>query len=342
MQLTDDITRFYDDSTNSGMAILSFDLSRAFDCVDHKLVSRILLKANFPSGFVLWLESYLSGRLVRARIDGILSRTVQIGRGVPQGSVLGPSIFCTYIGRIKALHGDVLTMKYADDMSLIIPLKRGNTVSHKRKIEDEIGNIASQTSSLHLDLNKNKSNAMVIWRDNNKDKMPLSVPVTDSMKILGVIFNVRLDWSLHVKHISKLANQRLHLIRNLKTMISQHELHEVYVSVIRALLEYACPIFVGIKNKYSKELEKIDRRAHKIIFGLNNEECSCEKTMLAKRRNNVSKKLFLNIENTPDHVLHNRIPKHLKYTQHYQNTYCRTDRRQKSFFVRVPALLNDR
>lgn len=344
LQLSDDLTQAYDDTSNSGIAILSFDLSRAFDCVEHTLISRILLSCDFPSGFVLWLDSYLCGRMSRARVGGIFSKVVQMSRGVPQGSVLGPPIFCAYVGRIRALQSGVSTMKYADDISLVIPLKRGSMNAMKQQIEDEVENIAAQTASLHLQLNRSKSKAMIIWRSKSHENMSLTIPMTESMKVLGVILNVKLDWSMHVKNICKVANQRFHLLRKLKNLVSRRELHDVYVAIIRSLVEYACPIFIGIKDKYSKELQKINKRAHKIINGANNENqkvCTCMKTVLTERRHEISKKLFLNIESNPDHILHNRIPKHLTYTQHYQTTYCRTNRRQRSFFVHVAALLND-
>ena len=218
-QLMDDATRIFDDSSNSGMAILSFDMSRAFDCLDHKIICRVLMHNNFPAGFVLWLKSYLCDRTVRARLGGILSKNVNVLRGVPQGSVLGPPLFCTYTGDMKGLHEEVHTMKYADDISLIIPLKKESRILQQKRIEDEIDNVATQSSMLGLQLNRSKSKAMLVTRSNQMRSLSLSIPTTSSMKILGVMINARLDWSDHISYVGKKSNQRLHLLRKLRPLI---------------------------------------------------------------------------------------------------------------------------
>jgi len=123
LQLTDDVTGIFDDLTHTSMAILSFDMSRAFDNVDHNMLPKILVKNGFPTGFIMWLCSYLSDRSAFVRMNGCYSSEIKICRGVPQGSVLGPPIFCTYIGSIKAFHDDVEMMKYADDIGLVDPRK---------------------------------------------------------------------------------------------------------------------------------------------------------------------------------------------------------------------------
>ena len=107
LQLHDDVTTIFDDLSHSALAILSFNMSRAFDCVDHTLIPTIFETSNFPRGFIVWLQNYLSGRSAFIKIDGFYSSEVQINRGVPQGSVLGPPIFCTYISRIRCFHENV-------------------------------------------------------------------------------------------------------------------------------------------------------------------------------------------------------------------------------------------
>ena len=187
---------------------------------------------------------------------------------------------------------------------------------------------------------------MIFSRSTQLKELSVSIPVTDSLKILGVRINEKLDLGTHAKYICtcKKASQRLYLLRKLQTLISKHKLYEVYISIIRSLLEYSCSIFIGVKNKYAKDLQKVDKQAHKMIQGAQKQElniCYCAREELTERRRELSIKLFQDIEKHSTRISHSRIPKRLKFSQHYQAELCRIDRRQRSFFVRVAALLND-
>jgi hypothetical protein len=94
----------YDDKLNFGLTILSFDLSSAFDCVEHARAIRRLNQLNFPRGFLKWLHSYLQNRTSVLKLIGMSSQPICIQKGVPQGSVLGPPIFCSFISQFARLH----------------------------------------------------------------------------------------------------------------------------------------------------------------------------------------------------------------------------------------------
>ena len=161
---------------------------------------------------------------------------------------------------------------------------------------------------------------MITSHSSQLKELSLTIPITDSLKILGVMINEKLDWGAHTRYVCKKANQRLHLLRKLKTLVSRHELHEVYISIIRFLLEYSCPIFIGIKDKYAKERQKVDKRAHKIIYRAQNQDsnvCFCPKEVLTYRRRDLSVKLFHHIEKYQYHILHSRIPNRLKFSRRY-------------------------
>ena len=63
------------------------------------------------------------------------------------------------------------------------------------------------------------------------------------MKLLGVYFNEKLNWNDHVDHLRVICSRRLHILRQLRGMISRGQLHLIYMyeSIVRSLMDYACP-----------------------------------------------------------------------------------------------------
>ena len=73
------------------------DLHKAFDVVNHGLlVTKVQMHGCFSSAS-LWLKTYLSDRQQCVNIAGTLSDTKVLRSGVPQGSILGPTLLLLFI-----------------------------------------------------------------------------------------------------------------------------------------------------------------------------------------------------------------------------------------------------
>ena len=69
--------------------------------------------------------------------------------------------------------------------------------------------------------------------------------------MLGVTISNNLTWSKHVDNIVSKAGKRVYMLYQLKRAgISQLDLVKMYVSVIRPVLEYACPVWSTNLPKY--------------------------------------------------------------------------------------------
>ena len=82
-------------------------------------------------------------------------------------------------------------------------------------------------------------------------------------KLLGVTISSDLTWNKHVKNIDAKAGKRVYMLYQLKRAgIGQHDLVTIYVSVIRPVLEYACPVWHTNLNKHLTEsIETVQKRA---------------------------------------------------------------------------------
>ncbi|KAK2186517.1 hypothetical protein NP493_197g01015 [Ridgeia piscesae] len=87
-------------------------------------------------------------------------------------------------------------------------------------------------------------------------------------KLLGVTISQDLTWNKHVDNIVKKAGKRLYMLYQLKRAdITQKDLVSVYVSVVRPVIEYACPVrHTNLPQHLSDNIEVIQKRALKCIF----------------------------------------------------------------------------
>jgi len=99
-------------------ALIILDLSAAFNTVDYEILLQHLQTTYGISDVAhRWYRSYLLGRSQYVRIGTSCSSVIDLIRGVPQGSVLGPVLFILYTaGLISLIESHGLTPHlYADD-----------------------------------------------------------------------------------------------------------------------------------------------------------------------------------------------------------------------------------
>ena len=131
-------------------------------------------------------------------------------------------------------------------------------------------------------------------------------------KLLGVTLSNDLTWNRHVDCIVKKAAKRVYMLYQLKTAgISQLDLVTVYISVVRPVLEYACPVWHTNLPKYiSDSIELIQNRALKSIFpGMSYNDILNDTGLrtLKERRNVLCMKYFAGILGSA-HKLNGLLP----------------------------------
>ena len=89
-----------------------------------------------------------------------------------------------------------------------------------------------------------------------------------NFKILGVWLSDTLSWSYHVHHMTSRASLRLYYIRQLgRSSLSRDDLLVYYKTMVRPILEYACPVcHAGLASGESDLLEQIQKRAIRSIY----------------------------------------------------------------------------
>ena len=86
-------------------------------------------------------------------------------------------------------------------------------------------------------------------------------------KLLGVYISDDLSWNVHIEHIVKKANKRLYALRALKKSgLTITQLVQVYCSIVRSVLEYACPVWAALPKYLEDAIESVQKTALRIVL----------------------------------------------------------------------------
>ena len=167
-----------------------------------------------------------------------------------------------------------------------------------------------------------------------------------------MILSHDLSWNAHINNIVSKARKRLHMLYTHKRSgVSQSDLFHIYKSVIRPVMEYACPVWHSSLPGYlSDSLEMIKKRALRIIFPGEEYSDTISKTGLethAKRRHNLCKIYFYKMY-SHNHKLNHLLPEPRNMPYELRNSHsikipmAKTERYRKSFLPWALANLQNK
>ena len=252
-----------------GIDVIYLDYSKAFDSVPHlRLISK-LQAYGIRGNLLKWIKNFLIGRQQKVILNGSSSQWTEVTSGVPQGSVLGPLLFILYVNDITDGVQSSLEM-FADDSKLYRIIQNPcdtDTLQH------DLNYISNWSKLWLLNFNTTKCSVMHLGRNDRAtytlfnlatNSNTLLQPTTEQ-KDLGVWTTPSMNFSVHCQKAGSKANQALGMIkRNFKYM-SNSSLMILYKTFVRPHLEYCAPIWNPHYCKDIDTLEKVQRRATKLV-----------------------------------------------------------------------------
>jgi hypothetical protein len=328
------------ETSNNVIRILLLDFQKAFDLVDHNILMAKICDKNIPTFLQNWIYSFLEGRRQRVKLNNEVSPWLDINGGVPQGTLLGPVTFLLHINDLKT---DCHSIKYVDDTTI---WEACSTDLSNSKIQIASNQVTSWCQQNNMKINVDKTKEMVIYfGKKNFNISPICMDGRDlerveCTKLLGVMINNKLTWGDHVDYICGKVSKRLYFLRLLKrSNLPPSDIMQVYCSIIRSVLEYACEIWhPSITVQQTKQLETIQKRACLIAYPDISYEMAlraCNLTTLFHRREERCKQFFKEICE-PEHKLHHLLPpannnvRCLRTTRQYNIPKVKTNRLKNS------------
>ena len=257
-------------NAEASVRILMIDFSSAFNSIEPVVLLKRLIDLGVNSNLILFINDFLKERPQRVMANGKLSDELVLSTGAPQGCVLSPTLFSIYTDEIRLKNAITTLFKFADDMALVGLLLDENSLSTYFSDVKKLHNWCSES---YLELNVKKTKELVFeTKKNNVPFIPITisnenVDVVDSFKYLGTIIDTKLSFNENTDNIYKKCQQRLYLLRKLKSFyVCPEVLETVYRSMIESILTFNIVCWFGFLNIVQKnKLNRIVNLASKII-----------------------------------------------------------------------------
>nr|KAG5702244.1 hypothetical protein BaRGS_030599 [Batillaria attramentaria] len=260
-----------------------FDIKRAFDTVWHAKLLDKLSSIGISGRLYQFVQAFLADRRISVRVGASLSDEHTLDMGVPQGSVIAPTLFSVMLHDIEAKVGrpDIKMSLYADDLAIWTELPTqlpGKTAFMKKlyerwrtKFQSCVDDIQGYMGQNGFQLSPEKTSLVVFSRTNGaKNAMSIQIgnvtikPCSEA-KFLGVTLNERLRWQPHISNLTAKAARSVNLIKILSAerWATPRSLIHLTNALVRSRLTYGCEAFFALSKAEYLKLERVKLAALK-------------------------------------------------------------------------------
>ena len=199
-------------------------------------------------------------------MDGARSNTIPVKSGVPQGSVLGPSLFLLYIndlpGRVESN-----ARLFADDTALD---RKIESPEDARILQSDLDELEKWEHEWDMCFHPDKCNVVHVSRSKKIIETDYylhghKLESVKSTKYLGVTLSNDGEFHEHLGNVANSGNKMLGFIRRNLKVNSKSVKEMAYKMLVRPKLEYAATVWDPYKQDQILNIEKVQRRAARIV-----------------------------------------------------------------------------
>jgi len=238
-----------------------------------------LIEIKLPIYIIKWLHFYLEDRKFCVKVGDYKSEYKYIRCGVPQGAVLSPTLFSIFINDIPTLFNKnkSYSLLFADDLVTFFIFKKSGKL--ESMVRDYMTKLQIWLNEWHMQIHPKKCNSMVFSKNsdktiNQKLKFKINneyIPPSESIKFLGLTFDMGLTFNNHIKETKKKCINRLNIIKilsNAQWRLSKKTLTTIYLTLVRSIIDYSSIIMLYLSNKLTKTLQTVQNTAFKCKYKL--------------------------------------------------------------------------
>jgi hypothetical protein len=199
--------------------------------------------------------------------------------GLPQGTVLGPTLFLGFVNDIGVDVKSKIRL-FADDCILYESIR---TKADEQKLQSALNTIQNWADVNGMKLNGSKTTVISFSRKRNVIDTKYSLKGTDlqkskTCKYLGLTFQDNLKWDSHITNTVSNAKKRLHFVmRNLKGSLPKTKEH-AYLCLIRPLLEYCSRVWDPHSYQLIASINSVQSKAARHVTGEHRRWCKKKKS----------------------------------------------------------------
>ncbi|KAI8478588.1 hypothetical protein Bbelb_436860 [Branchiostoma belcheri] len=254
----------YVNGTESSCVLIALDQEKAFDRVSHDFMAKVLNKLGFGPAFRNMIAALYSNVKSKVQVNGLLTESIAVERGVRQGCPLSPLLYVLCIEplaaairsdplirgvKVPGANQEIKMVQYADDNTCVL--------SDQPSIDRTFETIGRYEAGTGSKLNMGKTEALWLgsWRGRRDEPYPIKRWTSDSLTILGSpIGGVRLAVDAWMQRFAKFK-AKLQAWKDRQLTLFGKVL--VVNSIATATLWYIAPVYPlppSVKVKIEKEI----------------------------------------------------------------------------------------
>ncbi|CAG9137853.1 unnamed protein product [Plutella xylostella] len=277
LKVTEDIRCAMEDRRVTVLVLVDF--SNAFNAVDHDLLLAVLRSHKISDPAVSWFSSYLRGRQQAIHCGpSDISDWADLSAGVPQGGILSPLLFSTFINLVTS---NLLCSYhlYADDLQIYNQVKLDDLDAGIAGINSDLEEILRWSRSFGISVNPSKCQAIIVGGSRLLSGLDYAavppvkfdgrvVPFSATVNDLGLIIDQNLSWDQQLDKVSRKVYASLHSLLRLKKFLPQHTKLALVNSLLLPILDYADVCYLDLTEALLNKLERLLNTCIRFVFGL--------------------------------------------------------------------------
>ncbi len=263
-------------ATDSGDSVIlvMLDLSSAFDTVDHEiLISRLESFVGLGGAVLSWFKSFLTNRRFMVKIGNCTSSLDYLTCGVPQGSILAPTLFSLYLlplGSVFRKHG-VSFHCYADDMQIYLRATKEKE-SAINTLSACLDDVKSWLSKNFFFLNTDKTEVIFFGSSDSRHQNQLDFKhlhsfISPHVRNLCVVFDNHLKFNKQISSVVGSSFFHLRSLSKIKPFLSEVSLETAIHAFITSRLDYCNSLYYGISKIQIYRLQIVQNAAARFLKG---------------------------------------------------------------------------